>query len=536
LDDDATRLRSDATQLSDDPQKTVVTRSAQADTEIVHSGDANAPAAADPPRAESAKSTIVLGSETTVAIGTGATGTQVSVAAGVEAQASDDEEDDATDDLNVGDVLKDRFVIDKIIGRGGMGVVYRARDLRKEETEDRDPYVAVKVLGEAFRRDPRMVVALQREARKAQTLAHPAIATVYDFDREGDRVYLTMEVLEGQPVDDVVSSNPNGMPVQKAFEIVRGMCLGLAYAHNKNIIHSDFKPGNVFLTEDGRTKVLDFGIARAAPAGTFGSADLQKYSRSAPLDSANSSDTVFDAGSLGALTPAYASCEMFEGKEPHPADDVYALALTHYELLTGKHPFGNAPAPAARDAGMVPEPIPGLPRRHWKAILKGLAFAREDRSQHAAEYLSDLDGKTRTRLALAATLVLLIGTAGYLGWDQSVQLEVAKPDIPFAELAGEVQAEVTQRLSDGDKWLSFNALNLAYGEYLIAYEAHPRNPEVVARLEDLMAPLLELAAAETDPEIRAGLAENIRDLADKDDFLRRNAVLRDALEQLKAMN
>jgi serine/threonine protein kinase len=108
----------------------------------------------------------------------------------------------------IGSVINDRFVIEGILGRGGMGVVYRARDLRKEETGDRDPFVALKVLSDEFRRDPRMVIALQRESRKAQTLAHPNIATVYDFDRDGDIVYLTMEELDGQPLNDVIREHP----------------------------------------------------------------------------------------------------------------------------------------------------------------------------------------------------------------------------------------------------------------------------------------------------------------------------------------
>jgi len=446
--------------------------------------------------------------------------------------------DEDHSDLAVGDVLKDRFVIDKIIGRGGMGVVYRARDLRKEETEDRDPYVAVKVLGEAFRRDPRMVVALQREARKAQTLAHPAIATVYDFDREGDRVYLTMEVLEGQPVDEVIEAHPKGMAADQVFEIMRGMCLGLAYAHNKNIIHSDFKPGNVFLTADDRIKILDFGIARAAPAGTMGSTDMQKFNRikqrvEPVVGSGN--DTVFDAGSLGALTPAYASCEMFEGKDPHPADDVYALALTHYELLTGKHPFAGAPAPAARDAGMVPAPIPGLPRRQWKAITRGLAFQRENRSQHASEYLGDLDPRTRLKVALAGTVVLLLGTAGFLAWDQARQIEVAKPDVPFEALAPAQQGRFTELLADSDTSLRFGQPASAFKSLEAAYELHPRNPQAVEKLEAVIARCVEMATLEPDPLVRASLLENLQHLAQRDDFLRQNLVVRDAIEDLQTL-
>ena len=91
-----------------------------------------------------------------------------------------------------------------------------------------------------------MMMALQRESQKAQTLAHPNIATVYDFDREGSLVYLTMEVLTGSPMDDFIRYHPGGLPANRVAQIVRGMCLGLAYAHNKGIVHSDFKPGTCF--------------------------------------------------------------------------------------------------------------------------------------------------------------------------------------------------------------------------------------------------------------------------------------------------
>ncbi|NJN52393.1 MAG: serine/threonine protein kinase, partial [Gammaproteobacteria bacterium] len=276
-------------------------------------------------------------------------------------------------DLAPGTVVRERFVIDSVLGRGGMGVVYRAKDLRKEEMQDSDPFVALKVLGGDYNRDPRMMMALQREARKAQSLAHPNIATVYDFDRDGEQVYITMEVLNGAPLNDVIAEHPQGLTTARARSITRGLCLGLAYAHNKGIVHSDFKPGNIFLAPDDRTRILDFGIARAAPAGTFrGEA---------------SATTQFDAGDLGALTPSYASCEMFEGKEPHPADDVFALAIVAYQLFSGRHPFDFTPAIEARRLGLEPTPIKGIKRREWRALKRGLAFERADRSGHAAEFL-----------------------------------------------------------------------------------------------------------------------------------------------------
>ena len=100
--------------------------------------------------------------------------------------------------LERGAVLKGRFVLENVVGRGGMGVVFRAKDLRKEEAQDRDPYVAIKILNDEFRRHPESLKALQREARKSQALAHPNIVNVFDFDRDGATVYMTMEFLEGE--------------------------------------------------------------------------------------------------------------------------------------------------------------------------------------------------------------------------------------------------------------------------------------------------------------------------------------------------
>ncbi len=106
--------------------------------------------------------------------------------------------------LGPGSVVKDRFVLEEKIGQGGMGTVYKARDRRKEEAQDRNPYVALKVLNEDFKRHPRSLQALQREARKAQALQHPNIVTVYDFDRDGTNVYMVMELLEGEPLDRLI--------------------------------------------------------------------------------------------------------------------------------------------------------------------------------------------------------------------------------------------------------------------------------------------------------------------------------------------
>jgi hypothetical protein len=254
-----------------------------------------------------------------------------------------------------------------------MGTVYKALDLRKLEASDRKPYVAIKVLNVQFRGNPKSLIALQREARKAQVLAHRNIVTVYDFDRDGAIVYLTMEYLSGKPLSQILRTPDfHGMPVGAALPIVRGMSAALAYAHERGFVHCDFKPANVFLTEQGEVKVIDFGIARV-------------FQRTEEENDA----TVFDPGSLGALTPAYASPEMLEHLEPDPRDDIYALGCITYELLTGRHPFERMSATQARAAQRQPQRPDQLGTRQWRALRAALSFERSTRTPTVARFVEE---------------------------------------------------------------------------------------------------------------------------------------------------
>jgi serine/threonine protein kinase len=226
--------------------------------------------------------------------------------------------DDLHEDVTV---LNGRFVLGPIIGRGGMGVVYQARDLRKTEVNDRDDIVAIKVLSLELRDLPKYLVALQREAKKAQILAHPNIVTVYDFDRDGDIAYMTMEFLDGVPLNKIIRSY-TPLPKKEAIRIIQGIGRGLAYAHKHKIVHSDLKPSNIFLLKSGKIKILDFGIARAFHT----------------QDETGSHTTINDTQIFDAYTPAYASCEIIENLPPTPKDDIYALGCIAHELLTQTHP------------------------------------------------------------------------------------------------------------------------------------------------------------------------------------------------------
>jgi serine/threonine protein kinase len=280
-----------------------------------------------------------------------------------------------------------------------MGTVYKGRDLLKVEACDKNPFVALKVLNEDFKKHPDAFIALQREASRQQRLAHPNIATVYDFDRSGNTVFLTMEFLEGQPLNTYMRRHVRprgGLPFAQAYPIIRGLGLALSYAHERDIVHSDFKPANCFITTSGTVKVLDFGIARAIK----GQDDGEK--------------SVFDPSRLGALTPAYASPEMLTGEDPDPRDDVYALACLAYELLSGQHPFDRKSATHAREKKMTPAPIRGLTRAQMRALTRALSLIRAKRTSSVNAFLEELKGaRSRIRpvwwiVAVAAVLALAL--------------------------------------------------------------------------------------------------------------------------------
>ena len=299
-----------------------------------------------------------------------------------------------------GAVLNNRFVLEEVIGVGGMSLVFKALDLRKQEAQDETLHVAMKVLGADFKSHPDSFRVLQQEARKAQSLAHPNIVTVYDFDRDGNTIFMTMECLAGETLNKLIASAPMGMPIKKALYFVEGMVQALSYAHKKNIIHSDLKPGNVFYTEDKAVKLLDFGIARAGKKA--GHAD---------------GAAGFDPGAIGALTPAYASCEMLEDQVPDPRDDIYGLACITYELLTGKHPFNKKSAIEARDAKLEPERIKSLTHRQWAGLKRGLQFDRAVRTASVTQFFADISPRPLIGKRTGVLLALLVMASGYYMYD-----------------------------------------------------------------------------------------------------------------------
>jgi serine/threonine protein kinase len=401
--------------------------------------------------------------------------------------------------FKVGDRLKDRFRLEKMLGQGGMGAVFLAVDERKIEARHHDPYVAIKLISGKFSQDPIAYIALQRETDKSQKLAHPNIITVYDFDRDGDVFFMTMEALKGQTLDVFIKDETRSR--KQAIAYINALSQGLAYAHQRNIMHSDVKPQNVFVTEEGLLKVLDFGIARA----------LASVEGAVP-------DEIDE---VVGLTPAYASCDMFEGAPPDPADDVYAIGVIAYELFTGKHPFDRKKATVARDTGMQAKRIKGIPLYQWKAIAKALSFERATRWQNAEQFDRKFSGTgRRTRHLSLALLTVVLVFGAYL----SFYTPEAGPEIPFEQLSPEIQQKVLINLSEADQALKFSDINGALFYLDRAYALHPRNQDVVEKLNALVERIMG-AMAVVDTE--SGRVTGLKQLGDlmKYDSLAQNSQL-----------
>ena len=303
-----------------------------------------------------------------------------------------------------GEVLRGRFELIAKLGEGGMGAVWKGKDLLKEEAKDRNPYVAIKLLQADFKRHPEAFIALQRETSKQQRLAHPNIATVYDFDRDErtHTVFMTMEVMEGQPMDAFIRALPaDGLAVDEAMGIIEQLGAGLAYAHDNGLVHSDLKPGNCFMTSGETVKLLDFGIARASKSKS---------------DEEEGETTLFDPAELGALTPTYATLEMFEGEDPDPRDDIFALAILAYQLFTGRHPYGKKSAPKAQELGLRPARVAKLSNRQNRGLARGLALHRGQRTATVERFLDDIRRRHSTvtyAVSAAVAALLLIGVLSY---------------------------------------------------------------------------------------------------------------------------
>jgi serine/threonine protein kinase len=260
--------------------------------------------------------------------------------------------------LGMGDVLSGRYVIERQLANGGMGTVYEALDRSRSEHQEAEAHVAVKVLHETMRTRSEVLAKLRREFYCAQALAHRSIVKVYELDLN-KIPFFSMELIDGESLPTVMQRfHPVPLPSQYVWSVVREVGEGLVHAHQRCVVHGDIKPQNIMVTNSGEVRILDFGASGSSPTS---------------------------------LTPAYASCELLEGREPDPRDDLFSFACLTYELLAGEHPFQMRRSTEARSLKLAPRRPAGLTGGQWRALQHGLAWDRINRPASVREWLATLD-------------------------------------------------------------------------------------------------------------------------------------------------
>ncbi|WP_346656835.1 serine/threonine-protein kinase [Pseudomonas sp. SWRI92] len=272
----------------------------------------------------------------------------------------------------IGDVpkiLSGRYCLERMLGAGGMGVVYRTRDLLYEQFGDPDPYIALKMLREDFDESPDASALLYSEFALTRRLFHPNVLRPYTFEVDAvhKQAFITMELMRGLTLDKLLCERPLGLPWPELKAIALPLLDAMAYAHHRGVRHGDVKPSNIMLGEEG-VRLFDFGLGLAEEGPLK---DLPSLNRQC----------------LNAWTPGYAAPELLEGSPLSARADLYSLACVLYELACGKHPYRRLPSNQARDTGLERQlKAPrNLPRRCWPSLRTTLAFDPERRSLNAAQ-------------------------------------------------------------------------------------------------------------------------------------------------------
>ena len=295
------------------------------------------------------------------------------------------------------------YEIVALVGKGGMGEVYRAKDPRLGRE------VAIKVLLSSAAEDPERLARFESEARAASALNHPNILTVHDVGSENGRPYLVTELLEGESLRELLDRGP--LKTKRALEIATQVARGLAAAHEKGLVHRDLKPGNLFVTGDGAVKILDFGLAKLRePLGGAGS--------EASTVAAETAEGVL-LGTFGYMAP-----EQLKGEPADARADIFAFGCVFYEMLSGKQVFQRGSAVETMSATLQEDP-PELAESGVAIDPQVERFLRhclekkpEDRFQSTRDLVFDLDTARESsvqRSSGSAIHVQLQGETGHWG-------------------------------------------------------------------------------------------------------------------------
>src|SRR5580765_6806899 len=273
-----------------------------------------------------------------------------------------------------GTLLADRYRIVALIGRGGMGEVYRAEDLKLDQD------VALKFLPEKLVQDGAALARFHREVRIAREISHPNVCRVFDIGETNGVPFISMEYIDGEDLSTLLR-RIGRLPEDKAIDMSRQLCAGLAVAHDHGVLHRDLKPSNVMLDDRGKVRILDFGLAGVAT-------DVQ--------------------GEISSGTPAYMAPEQLSGKEVTVLSDIYSLGLVLYELFTGKRAFQASNLNELlrlREQSSVTNPtrvVHDLDPQVERVILRCLEADSKKRPNTALQVAAALPGGDPLAAALAA--------------------------------------------------------------------------------------------------------------------------------------